>query len=59
MSRPFVSVITPSYNRREFLPFLLHQFNYDPDITNPDDVALHDEDCYKIEDIQDLVENSL
>lgn len=28
MSRPFVSVITPSYNRREFLPYLIHQFNY-------------------------------
>jgi glycosyltransferase involved in cell wall biosynthesis len=28
MTRPFVSVITPTYNRREFLPFLLHQFNY-------------------------------
>lgn len=28
MSRPFVSVITPTYNRREFLPYLLHQFNY-------------------------------
>jgi glycosyltransferase involved in cell wall biosynthesis len=28
MSRPFVSVITPTYNRREFLPYLIHQFNY-------------------------------
>jgi len=28
MSRPFVSVIVPSYNRRDFLPYLLHQFNY-------------------------------
>ena len=28
MSRPFVSVIVPTYNRREFLPYLLHQYNY-------------------------------
>lgn len=28
MSRPAVSVITPTYNRREFLPYLIHQFNY-------------------------------
>lgn len=28
MSRPFVSVIVPTYNRREFLPYLIHQFNY-------------------------------
>jgi glycosyltransferase involved in cell wall biosynthesis len=28
MSKPFVSVIVPTYNRREFLPYLLHQFNY-------------------------------
>lgn len=27
-NRPFVSVIVPSYNRREFLPYLIHQFNY-------------------------------
>ncbi len=28
MSRPTVSVITPTYKRREFLPYLLYQFNY-------------------------------
>jgi glycosyltransferase involved in cell wall biosynthesis len=28
MSRPTVSVITPTYNRRDFLPYLLHQFSY-------------------------------
>lgn len=28
MSRPTVSVITPTYNRRDFLPYLIHQFNY-------------------------------
>lgn len=28
MSRPFVSVVTPTYNRRDFLPYLLHQYNY-------------------------------
>lgn len=28
MSRPFVSVITPTYNRREHLPYLIYQFNY-------------------------------
>jgi len=27
-ARPFVSVICPTYNRREFLPSLIHQFNY-------------------------------
>lgn len=27
MSRPFVSVIVPTYNRREFLPILIHQYN--------------------------------
>jgi len=26
--RPFVSVICPTYNRRQFLPNLIHQFNY-------------------------------
>lgn len=26
--RPFVSVICPTYNRRRFLPNLIHQFNY-------------------------------
>jgi glycosyltransferase involved in cell wall biosynthesis len=26
--RPYVSVICPTYNRREFLPSLIHQFNY-------------------------------
>jgi glycosyltransferase involved in cell wall biosynthesis len=26
--RPFVSVICPTYNRREFLPNLIYQFNY-------------------------------
>ena len=26
--RPFVSVICPTYNRRQFLPSLIHQFNY-------------------------------
>ena len=26
--RPFVSVICPTYNRRKFLPSLIHQFNY-------------------------------
>lgn len=26
MSRPFVSVVTPTYNRRRFLPILIHQF---------------------------------
>jgi len=26
--RPFVSVICPTYNRRDFLPNLIHQFNY-------------------------------
>jgi hypothetical protein len=26
--RPFVSVICPTYNRRDFLPSLIHQFNY-------------------------------
>lgn len=26
--RPFVSVICPTYNRRSFLPNLIHQFNY-------------------------------
>ena len=29
----------------------LHQFNYDPDITNPDDVALHDDDYHIIDNI--------
>ena len=28
MSRPFVSVITPTYNRREHLSYLIYQFNY-------------------------------
>lgn len=27
MARPFVSVVTPTYNRRRFLPILIHQFN--------------------------------
>jgi glycosyltransferase involved in cell wall biosynthesis len=27
-ARPFVSVICPTYNRRQFLPNLIHQFNY-------------------------------
>jgi len=26
-ARPFVSVVTPTYNRRRFLPILIHQFN--------------------------------
>lgn len=26
--RPFVSVICPTYNRRDFLPNVIHQFNY-------------------------------
>lgn len=28
MSRPFVTVVVPTYNRREFLPYLLHQYKY-------------------------------
>jgi len=27
-TQPFVSVICPTYNRRDFLPNLIHQFNY-------------------------------
>jgi len=26
--RPFISVICPTYNRRNFLPYLIYQFNY-------------------------------
>jgi glycosyltransferase involved in cell wall biosynthesis len=26
--KPFVSVICPTYNRKKFLPYLIHQFNY-------------------------------
>ena len=37
---------------KDFHVKLLHQFNYDPDITNPDDVALHDEDYHKIDSVE-------
>jgi glycosyltransferase involved in cell wall biosynthesis len=35
MTRPFVSVVTPTYNRREFLPILIHLFQvqtYPPEL---------------------------
>jgi glycosyltransferase involved in cell wall biosynthesis len=28
MSKPFVSCICPTYNRKQFLPYLIHMFNY-------------------------------
>lgn len=28
MARPFVSCVTPTYNRSKFLPYLIYQFNY-------------------------------
>lgn len=28
MSRPFVSCVTPTFNRSRFLPYLIYQFNY-------------------------------
>lgn len=43
MARPFVSCVTPTYNRAKFLPYLIYQFNYQTYPTNRRELIIIDD----------------
>ena len=51
MSRPFVSVVTPTYNRRRFLPILIHQFNMQTYPANRRELIILDDSPTSNEDL--------
>ena len=56
MNRPFVTVIVPTYNRRDFLPYLLHQYKYQTyphdrmELLIIDDSPISNKDLFEKED---------
>jgi glycosyltransferase involved in cell wall biosynthesis len=51
MSRPFVSVVVPTYNRRKFIPHMLHMFDYQNYPKELMELLIYDDGTDKIKDL--------